>query len=346
MSRDKYALKSWLCLTPIILLIQAWLPESAWAYKKCVNNPAGVAKLIEIRPGFHRVSGVLADFDPCHPSVTLSMPSFFANKLSEKPPLLIIAHGGNGPGAAENEMARRMNSKGVATLLFDAYNLNGFEYRGSNLFLTGMSNESRQRMILKVTYGAYNWAKTLNQIDNTRIFIYGLSNGGSVALNMAALVEPEHVKAVFAEGASPTGIGMPDQIKVALYLAYGKIDNYGGKTEDDWMYSRTDSCSFNEISPIASIGTAHRCNRMINSEKMTISPLSWANTLKKDGQPIHLWFYENAAHGLLAGYINRDMRTYGTGPSAILRFGWTGADPDTAHQFVKDMLTVITESYK
>ncbi len=331
---------SWLAYISILM------PATSWAQKECVTNPPNVANLVEIRPGFHRVMGPLALFNPCHSSVELSMPGFFSDKLAEKPPLMIIAHGGNGPGSAEKEMVRRMNSKGVATLLFDAYNMNGFEYRGTHLFLTGTSNESRQRMILKATVGAYQWAKTLSQVDTSRIFIHGLSNGGSVALNMAALVEPEHVRAVFAEGAPPTGIGMPDKIKVPLYMVFGRIDNYGGKTENDWMYTRTDPCSFNQISPQAATGTAHRCNVHVNRDKMTISPQTWAEELKATGQPIEFWFYENAAHGLLAGHIDRGMRTYGTGPNASVRYGWIGASPDAANQFVTDLMKVIMESYR
>jgi dienelactone hydrolase len=330
----------------ILMTTSIFTSQLVWAQKDCIENPPNVANLVETRPGFHRVIGPLAKFNPCHSSVELSLPGFFSDKLAEKPPLMIIAHGGNGPGSAEKEMVRRMNSKGVATLLYDAYNMNGFEYRGTNLFLTGTSNESRQRMILKATVGAYRWAKTLSQVDTSRIFIHGLSNGGSVALNMAALVEPEHVRAVFAEGATPTGIGMPDKIKVPLFMVFGKIDNYGGKREDDWMYTRTDPCAFNQISPLAAIGTAHRCNSKTNPDKMTISPQAWADELKAAGQPIEFWFYENAAHGLLAGHIDRGMRTYGTGPSASVRYGWIGASPDAANQFVTDLMKVIAGSYR
>lgn len=333
-------------LTIILSCICVLLPQTSWARQDCVKNPPNVANLVEIRPGFHRVTGPLAEFNPCHSSVELSMPGFFADKLADKPPLMIIAHGGNGPGSAEKEMVRRMNSHGVATLLYDAYNMNGFEYRGTNLFLTGTSNESRQRMILKATVGAYQWAKQLKQVDTSRIFIHGLSNGGSVALNMAALSEPEHVRAVFAEGASPTGIGMPDKTKVPLFMVFGKIDNYGGKKEDDWMYTRTDPCAFNQVSPLAAIGTASRCNSRVNPEKMTISPQAWGEELKAAGQPIDFWFYENAAHGLLAGFIDRGMRTYGSGPGASVRYGWIGANSDAANQFVKDLMKVIISSYK
>ena len=198
------------------VLVAMLFVTTAHAQSDCRPAPAGVAQLLEIRPGFHRVQGPLAEFDPCHRSVQLSMPGFFADKLSDKPPLMIIAHGGNGPGSAEQEMVRRMNARGVATLLFDAYEMNGFQYRGTSLFLTGTTNESRQRMIFKATLGAYHWIRQNPRVDTTRLFIHGLSNGGSVALNMAAVVDPAHVRVVYAEGAPSAGIGMPDQIRVPL----------------------------------------------------------------------------------------------------------------------------------
>lgn|GEM_PF-6268363 len=99
--------------------------------KKCEPAPPDVAVLKELRPGFHKVEGVLAKFDPCHASVHFSTPSFFATKLADKPPLMIIAHGGGGLGMAEQEMAKRMNANGVAALVFDAYELNGFKHKGT-----------------------------------------------------------------------------------------------------------------------------------------------------------------------------------------------------------------------
>jgi dienelactone hydrolase len=327
--------------------VALFLLSSNTALAQADCRPAGpdVARLIEIRPGYHKVDGLLAEFDPCHRSVQFSMPGVFSDKLAGTPPLVIIAHGGNGPGAAEQEMVRRMNSRGVSTLLFDAYEMNGFQYRGTALFLTGATNESRQRMIFKATLGAYRWAKLQGRIDASRIFIYGLSNGGSVALNMAAAVEPEHVRAVFAEGPSPTGIGMPDRVNVKVKLIFGRLDNYGGKTEDDWMYTRTDPCSFNQVSPLASQGTATRCSWTVNPRAVTISPQTWGEKLKAEGQPIEFWFYDNAAHGLLGGQLQKGMRVYGSGPTAQRRFGWVGASPDAAKLFVTDLMKTIRESY-
>ena len=86
---------------------------------------------------------------------------------------MIIAHGG-GVGLSETEMANRMNARGVVTLLFDAYELNGFNYKGTNLFVSGVSNESRQRMIYKAAFTAYQWAiQQGDKIDTSRILSMG-----------------------------------------------------------------------------------------------------------------------------------------------------------------------------
>jgi hypothetical protein len=258
---------------------------------------------------------------------------------------MIIAHGGNGPGAAEQELARRMNARGVATLLFDAYEMNGFRYRGTSLFLTGATNESRQRMIFKAALGAYHWVKQHPRIDGSRLFIHGLSNGGAVALNMAAVVDPAHVRAVFAEGAPSAGIGMPDQIRVPLKMIFGRLDNYGGRTEDDWMHLRTDPCVVNQSAEGAAPGTTQRCSLNVNPSLRGLSPQEWGDQLKAAGQPIEFWFYEDAAHGILFGPIDRGMRTYGSGPSAARRYGWIGASPDAANRFTVDLMRVIKASY-
>ena len=110
---------SW--LSALALACGLWAAAPAWAQRDCRPAPADVARLVELRPGFHTVAGPLAEFDPCHRSVQLSLPGFFSDKLADKPPVMVIAHGGNGPGAAEQEMVRRLNARGVATLLYDAY---------------------------------------------------------------------------------------------------------------------------------------------------------------------------------------------------------------------------------
>jgi hypothetical protein len=65
----------------------------AIAQDECVPFNAEDTKIVDRGP-VKTVVGPLAEFNPCHSSVRLDTPSFFAKKRGEKPPLVIIAHGG------------------------------------------------------------------------------------------------------------------------------------------------------------------------------------------------------------------------------------------------------------
>jgi dienelactone hydrolase len=319
-----YGLALWVCSV-----------AQAQDYKTCRPLEANAAQLVEIAPQFHTVRGNLADFDPCHRSVEFSTPSFFAPTLSALPPLVIIAHGGGGPGAFERAMARAFNQRGFATLIFDAYEMNGFNYKGSSLFLTGTTNGARQRMIYKSTWGAYQWALIHPGVNKTAIFFQGLSNGASVVLNMAAAVDPQHVKGVLAEGAPAAGIGFPDKPVVPVRLIYGKKDNYGGETETDWMLTRKGSCQINDHYRFAPTGVAAKCSRLINSEQQMPSPLEWFEQQKQLGTDIALWQYEDAAHGIMQQPIRKEFRVYG---ASNKRFGWTGSEGKAQELMLEDMM--------
>lgn len=181
-----------------ILVCGFFLWGTAWAQTDCSPFNPEDTKVVERGP-VKTVSGPLANFDPCHKSVRLDTPSFFAKKRGDKPPLVIIAHGGGGLGGYEREFAKLMNQQGYATLIFDAFEMNGLT-PFSDLLLYYMSNGGRQRMIYKATLGAYRWAVESDKVDTSKIFIQGLSNGAAVAINMAGAVDPSNVRGVIAEG--------------------------------------------------------------------------------------------------------------------------------------------------
>lgn len=309
---------------------------------ECRPSPKDVAELVQIRPNYHTVRGPLAEFDPCHESVELVLPGggLFGKKPEGSPPLVIIVHGGGGLGKLEQSMAQALNRKGYATLVFDAYQMNHF-YQGYTLFVTGMTNGARQRMIYKATLGAYQWAIKQASVDTSKIFFHGVSNGGSVVLNMAAAVDAKHVKGVFAEGVTPAGIGMPNTLKVPVRLIYGKLDNYGGKAEDDWMWQRVEECWKNDHELLAPPGTAQVCSHKVNARSNSITPLQWFEQQKAAGANVDIWFYEDAAHGILAGPIDRGIRMYG---GTVKRWGWTGASEDAAEKLVSDMEKFISSA--
>lgn len=315
----------------IYAVLAAWFlalfTPSVWA-QHCNPAPGDVAKLVEIRPKFHTVSGPLAAFDPCQSSVKLQKP---LNK--DKPGLMIIVHGGGGLDTAAKNAAHAFQEIGMATLVFDAYEHNGFR-QGFRFWSAQASNEARQRMIYKVALGAYEWAIKQNDINTRQLYFYGVSNGATVLANLAAALSPEHVKGIFAEGMPGMGLGLPDELKVPLRLVYGKLDNYGGEKEDDWIWTRQARCITNTPSFIHPKGNAERCNALVNRENLTPQPIEWFKAQKAKGANIDIWFYDQAAHGIFLGPVQQNMLTYGTD---MKRYAWVGADRSAREKLLKDI---------
>ena len=177
------------------------------------------------------IVGELSGFDPCHRSVEFKLP-----EAPEKRPLVIVVHGGGGKRDAIN-INRAFAELGVATLIFDAYEMNGFAT------VPRLGNFARQQMLFVVAQEAYFWAQKRDDIDTSRIYLYGISNGASIVANLAAIADPKHVAGVFAEAPTPTGIGYPNTVKVPLLIAFGKLDDLGAPPgKKRWEIS--DPCRF------------------------------------------------------------------------------------------------------
>lgn len=292
-------------------LFGLFLCSTAWAQTDCSPFNPENTKIVDRGP-VKTVSGPLADFDPCHKSVRLDTPSFFAKKRGDKPPLVIIAHGGGGLGGYEREFAKLVNQQGFATLIFDAFEMNGLVPQ-SDLLLYYMSNGGRQRMIYKATLGAYRWALKSDKVDTSKIFIQGLSNGAAVAINMAAAVDGANVRGVIAEGGPSAGIGFPDDIKVPLLLIYGLADNYGGVQQDDLMHLRAMPCSYNDNYQLAPAGFTQTCSRMSNPTNPMPSPQIWYERIKAKGQEIRLELVDGGGHGMMFADFVSSSRQLGGG---------------------------------
>ena len=78
---------------------------------------------------------------------------------------------------------------------------------------------------------------------------------------------------------------------------------------------------------------------------MVPSPLAWMTALKAQGLPVEIWFYDKAAHGILNGPMKKETRTYGTGETANLRYGWTGSLDDVPSHYMSDIVRLIKSSY-
>ena len=323
-----------------VLFLAFGLFSSWWcaAQTDCSPSPVSVATVVSRGP-VKTVVGPLAAFDPCHKSVKLDMPTFFAKKRGEKPPLVIIAHGGGGLGGYERDFAKLMNQSGYATLIFDAFEMNGL-VPGSELLIYQMSNGGRQRMIYKATQGAYKWAISHEKIDTGKIFFQGLSNGASVVINMAAAVDRVHVRGVIAEGGPSAGIGFPNEIRIPLLLIYGSADNYGGIQQDDLMYLRGNPCSFNDHYPVAPAGFGETCNWTTNKTDSMPTPYAWYQKIRANAGAIQFELIQGGGHGMMFSEFNSSVRKLGNDRSFYRSHGLNAG----ARQDLQKMVLEFLES--
>lgn len=309
-----------------IFLCIFMLASNAWGQSQCVPSSPENIKIVD-SGSIKTVEGPLADFDPCHGSVQLSMPSVFSKKRADKPPLVIIAHGGGGVGGYEREFAKLMNQNGFATLLYDAFEMNGLR-SGSDLLLNQMRNSARQRMIYKATLGAYKWVQKNDKVDVSKIFVQGLSNGGSVAVNMAASTDGKNLKGVIAEGSPAAGIGFPNDINVPLLMIYGSADVYGGTRADDFMHLRGNACLQNDFYELAPKGFSEACHRNLNSTNLMPTPVAWFEQIKAKGGDIKFELVEGGGHGMLFDSFSSSVRHLSGGRSMYTSRG-AGGDART-----------------
>lgn len=235
------------------------------------------------------VQGELSGFDPCHNSVSFKIPSAIAS--SNKPPLLIAVHGGAGRADAE-AITDSFFENGMATLIFDAYKHNGVPPRTGNAY--------RQMMLYKVALQAYQWVLTREDVDVQRIYFYGISNGASVVINLASVVDPKHVKGVFSEAPTPVGMGYPWEIQVPVFIAFGKEDDLAARVgQRRWTIS--DPCRFNVKNSDVPSGTSDQCSQSSSSGTM-MTTLQWADKVKvKNDSNLEIHYFDEVAHGAFIG---------------------------------------------
>ena len=295
---------------------------------ECSPQSIGNATLLEVRPQMHSVEGNISGFDPCHSSVEFDIP-----KPGSKPPLIIYIHGGGGKTDGK-DIARAFRSNGVATLLFDAYEMNGF-HQGWRFFSVKVTAEARQRMLFKTTYEAYKWALTRTDINTEKIYFYGISNGAAVAANISAVVDPKKVPAILAEGMTGTGIGLPHHPKVPIKLIYGELDNFAGDTETSWIWNRADPCFLMQADALTPPGTAIGC------QGRSTAPAVWLKHQEAKNSDIEVWFYPNAAHWIFNPRgLNKNKITYGV---SIEKFAWSGAETSAQNKLIKDVMAVVNQ---
>jgi len=256
-----------------------------------------------------RVYGEMAPFNPCHKSVSLELPSQGANKLGEKPPVVVLLHGGGGLEDYQKSAAGMWRNEGFATLVFDAFEMNGLD-SGSDLVKYKLASDSKQKLIFSSAMGAHEWLAQKSEIDATRIFYQGHSQGGHVAVNIAGVADLKNVRAVVAEGSPPYGVGFPNHIQIPLMLLYGENDKYG--TEGEVMYKLKGRCDYSEFFAGVPEGYGKTCNRSASMPgSVSPSPLEWADKIKAQNEPLTLAIATGGGHASLFSDYQETKRGVG-----------------------------------
>jgi len=107
------------------------------------------------------------------------------------------------------------------------------------------------------------------------------------------------------------------------------------------MWQRIKPYIINDYFPLAPKGTAEICSRLANPDNNSITPIEWYEKQKAAGANIDIWFYENAAHGIFLGPIDRKILMYG---GTFKRWGWTGASSSAADKLIADMDRFISSA--
>ena len=322
----------------ILLIAAVWGWASGLAAQPsvtCLPQERGAMELVPIRANFHTVGGRMGGFDPCESKVQFRLPEGSAN-----PALMISVHGGGGIrdvlGSDE-----AFFQQGFATLVFDAYSMQGIPGRDSLFWARSVTNEARQRMIYTTALAAYRWAIQRRDIDNSRIYLFGVSNGAAVVANLAGLVDPAHVKGVISEGVTPIGLGLPDEIRVPVMLAFGKLDDFGNADPKGSRWTLSDDCRLNIEFPSVPAGSSRYCNQSTPGRRIP-NALEWAEAVKQRGGTVEVAYFEGMAHSaFFLGGLRLGTATWGNGQTLGASVGATDA---ARKQFLEAMLDFIARN--
>ncbi|WP_019030081.1 alpha/beta hydrolase family protein [Colwellia piezophila] len=260
--------------------------------------------------GFFTTVGPFAEFDPKHSSVEIWIPSGVKNA-----PIMVYAHGGAGYREDDRARVEMFRRNGFATISFDSYEMNGFD---DWKFVTRkVANVGKQNMIWGVFKGAVEYAAKNESWDNRNIFLYGGSNGGRVVLYGGSKLENNNIRGIISEAPAGSGYTLGD-FNIPTIVPFGKMDTWAGKSETDYVWTRT--------YPSSPVSIEH-----------------WVKSLQKKERPIKFIFYENAGHLLFDGPLKKVTVRRG---DVIAFTAYKGADEEALKQYERDVFTFVNSNLK
>jgi dienelactone hydrolase len=319
-------------LAPILMLMHAVAVQAAQPQMDCLPQERGSLELRAIQPNFFTVSGRFGGFDPCESSVKFRTP-----KDSKNSPVIISVHGGGGIGDVLRS-DEEFHKRGFATLAFDAYSMQGIGGRDAGFWARSVTNEARQRMIFTTALAAYKWVVQRSDVDTRRVYLFGISNGAAVVANLAALVDPAHVKGVIAEGITPIGLGLPDRINVPVLVVFGNLDNFGNPDSSGKRWTLTDDCRLNIQFKDVPTGTSRYCNQNSSPGARIPTSMSWIEAIKKGGGTLEDAFIDDMAHSAFWGPLTMRKQTWTNGQTLDASLGATDAAKEKLMRLMLDFI--------
>ncbi|TMM51446.1 hypothetical protein FEE95_21855 [Maribacter algarum] len=269
------------------------------------KSTSRTAKLKQVDTrGWYTTLEPFAKFNPSHKSVEIWTP-----EDENKVPLVIYAHGGAGFREDDRRRVEMLRNNGYATISFDAYEMNDLDW---NFVTRKVTNTGKQNLIWEVFKGAVAYATQNGNWDRRNIFFYGASNGGRTVLYAGNELINKNVRGIISEAPAATGYSL-GELKIPTIILFGKMDNWAGKSDTDFVWTRTYPTS-------------------------PISIESWLNSQRSKGHPIQFIFYENAGHLLFEGPLEKVTVRRGEN---IAFTAYQGADELVPQKYEQDVTSFI-----
>jgi len=259
--------------------------------------------------GWHTTEGAVAAFDPHHVSVDLWIPPNLP-----KAPLVVYAHGGAGFRDDDQARVELLQRNGFATLSFDAYEMNGLDW---NFVTRRVTNLGKQNLIWGVYKGALDYAQSHKAWDTENIFLYGASNGGRTVLYAADTLARNAIRGVIAEAPAGSGYELGD-VRIPTIILFGEKDNWAGKSDTDYVWTRTYPSS-------------------------PVSIADWVSSQQEKKHPVRFIFYKNAGHLLFEGPLEKVTVKRG---NKIAFSAYQGAGEEVLKTYEEDVVTFIKSHLK
>ncbi len=289
----------------VSVLVLAAASARTYGQSDPIEESAGVVLEAVGSRGWYTTVGPYAEFDPGNEHVEVWTPSESPNA-----PVVVYAHGGAGYREDDRARVEMFRRNGFATISFDAYEMNGLD--DWQFVSRRVTNNGKQTMIWNVFKGAVDYAATNNDWDNRNIVLYGGSNGGRVVLFAGSEIANDRVRAIVSEAPAATGFTLGDY-DIPTVIPFGKLDTWAGRSETDYVWTRTYPNS-------------------------PVSIEDWVTSRQASGRPVDFIFYENAGHLLFEGPLEEVSVRRG---DAIAFTAYRGAGEGVLEQYERDVISFV-----